>query len=101
MAGVSAETMAVSVATPLERQLSQIPGITQLTSQSTVGAFAMVGGLALSQPLTLYTTPVVYLYLDRLRLWFRSGREDPVLENERIKKLPPSRFRNSGGDDKF
>jgi len=30
---------------------------------------AIVGGLAFSQVLTLYTTPVVYLYLDRLRLW--------------------------------
>ena len=30
---------------------------------------AIVGGLVVSQILTLYTTPVVYLYLDRLRLW--------------------------------
>ncbi|MEI7839925.1 MAG: efflux RND transporter permease subunit [Methylococcaceae bacterium] len=31
---------------------------------------SIVGGLIFSQMLTLYTTPVVYLYLDRLRLWF-------------------------------
>jgi len=39
---------------------------------------SIVGGLVFSQMLTLYTTPVVYLYLDRFRLWFggrfRSGQ---------------------------
>jgi multidrug efflux pump len=30
---------------------------------------SIVGGLLVSQLLTLYTTPVVYLYLDRFRLW--------------------------------
>jgi multidrug efflux pump len=30
---------------------------------------AIVGGLLVSQILTLYTTPVVYMYLDRFRLW--------------------------------
>ncbi len=35
----------------------------------------IVGGLVVSQLLTLYTTPVVYLYLDRLRLWFARWRE--------------------------
>ncbi|MBO1112061.1 multidrug efflux RND transporter permease subunit [Bordetella petrii] len=34
----------------------------------------IVGGLILSQILTLYTTPVVYLYLDRFRLWARRRR---------------------------
>jgi multidrug efflux pump len=30
---------------------------------------SIVGGLLVSQALTLYTTPIVYLYLDRLRVW--------------------------------
>ena len=32
---------------------------------------AIVGGLLFSQFLTLYTTPVVYLYMDRLHQWFQ------------------------------
>jgi multidrug efflux pump len=35
---------------------------------------AIVGGLILSQLLTLYTTPVVYIYLDRFSLWLRRLR---------------------------
>ena len=36
--------------------------------------YAMVGGLLLSQMLTLYTTPVIYLYLDRLQHWLSPRR---------------------------
>jgi multidrug efflux pump len=35
----------------------------------------IVGGLIVSQMLTLYTTPVVYLFFDRMRLWFSSKQE--------------------------
>jgi multidrug efflux pump subunit AcrB len=37
---------------------------------------AIVGGLIVSQALTLYTTPVVYLYMERMRAWL--GRARPV-----------------------
>jgi hydrophobe/amphiphile efflux-1 (HAE1) family protein len=41
--------------------------------------YAIVGGLALSQILTLYTTPVVYIYLDRLQTWlFGDRRKHPA-----------------------
>jgi multidrug efflux pump len=35
---------------------------------------AIVGGLLVSQVLTLYTTPVVYLYVDRFRIWAQRRR---------------------------
>jgi multidrug efflux pump len=34
---------------------------------------SIVGGLVVSQLLTLYTTPVVYLYIDRARLWINNA----------------------------
>jgi hydrophobe/amphiphile efflux-1 (HAE1) family protein len=42
--------------------------------------YSMVGGLALSQVLTLYTTPVVYLYLARLQGWLQGGKSKPASE---------------------
>jgi HAE1 family hydrophobic/amphiphilic exporter-1 len=47
--------------------------------------YAMVGGLAVSQLLTLYTTPVVYLYLDRLQVWLRGGKHAPRPEPQLIR----------------
>jgi multidrug efflux pump len=38
----------------------------------------IIGGLIVSQMLTLYTTPVVYLYLDRFRLWWERLHRRPV-----------------------
>jgi hydrophobe/amphiphile efflux-1 (HAE1) family protein len=46
---------------------------------------AIVGGLIVSQALTLFTTPVVYLYLDRLSQWLTGRRDDknlPMVRDE-------------------
>ncbi len=44
--------------------------------------YTMVGGLIFSQALTLFTTPVVYLYLDRLSGAFRSRRKPKAIATE-------------------
>jgi multidrug efflux pump subunit AcrB len=45
--------------------------------------YAMVGGLAFSQVLTLYTTPVVYLYLERVQNWLSGKKkQQPLREVE-------------------
>ncbi|WP_407112185.1 efflux RND transporter permease subunit [Bradyrhizobium sp. LMG 9283] len=40
--------------------------------------FAIVGGLIVSQLLTLFTTPVVYIYLDKVSHWFGHQRRSPT-----------------------
>lgn len=50
--GASPETMASNVATPLERQFSLIPGITQMTSVNALGSTAITIQFELSQNLT-------------------------------------------------
>ena len=60
--------------------------------------YTMVGGLIVSQALTLFTTPIIYLYLDRLSHWLSggSGKAQPpkpknpveVLSAERERELP-------------
>jgi len=47
--------------------------------------YAMVGGLALSQLLTLFTTPVIYLYLDRLQSWLSGQKPE---HEEALEALP-------------
>jgi multidrug efflux pump len=49
---------------------------------------AIIGGMVISQILTLYTTPVVYLYLDRLSSWLHNRRRGRALRAGG--HLPPS-----------
>jgi len=51
---------------------------------------SIVGGLLVSQLLTLYTTPVVYLYLDRFRLWCGSLRGDATARRDAISGVSPN-----------
>jgi multidrug efflux pump subunit AcrB len=48
---------------------------------------AIVGGLIFSQMLTLYTTPVVYLYLDRFRIWFEGVRGKQKLKRSHMQDV--------------
>jgi multidrug efflux pump len=47
---------------------------------------AIVGGLLFSQVLTLYTTPVVYLYFDRMSIWWRRVRG----KSPKVEHVPPA-----------
>ena len=52
---------------------------------------AIVGGLIVSQWLTLYTTPVIYLYLDRFQYWLAGKRRRPTGEiPAAVPHVPPT-----------
>jgi len=58
---------------------------------------AFIGGLLVSQWLTLYTTPVVYLYLDRFAAWLGRSARQPRLA-ERLSRVPqPLEIEERGG----
>jgi len=46
--------------------------------------YTIVGGLLLSQVLTLYTTPVVYIYLDRLQTWMFRGKGNQAASDHAV-----------------
>jgi hydrophobic/amphiphilic exporter-1 (mainly G- bacteria), HAE1 family len=51
--------------------------------------YVMVGGLIVSQALTLFTTPVVYLYLDQLSEWLSRRRQPEVHHGEERQAAQP------------
>jgi hydrophobic/amphiphilic exporter-1 (mainly G- bacteria), HAE1 family len=50
--------------------------------------YTMVGGLVLSQALTLFTTPVIYLYLDELSLRFKRRRREKHPDAPQVEPSP-------------
>jgi multidrug efflux pump subunit AcrB len=68
---------------------------------------SIVGGLLLSQFLTLYTTPVIYLYLDRFGRWVNERRrrgevaqtELPLRTSTRLEHEPEPQFAGVNGED--
>ena len=51
--------------------------------------YSMVGGLAISQALTLFTTPVIFLYMDRLSNWITGAKREPLDKQAPTAVTPP------------
>ncbi len=66
--------------------------ILMTTMAALFGALPLIlpggGGLIFSQALTLYTTPVVYLYFDRLREWWENHRSEAMVRPHVVTGLP-------------
>jgi HAE1 family hydrophobic/amphiphilic exporter-1 len=67
--------------------------------------YAMVGGLLLSQALTLFTTPVVYLYLERAHAWYArrgqvrtAGPAAVIAQRDGVRTNPRATRRASAAD---
>jgi multidrug efflux pump subunit AcrB len=66
---------------------------------------SIVGGLLLSQFLTLYTTPVIYLYLDKFGSWIKERRNRGEIEQAQLplrtttKLEPEPQFAGVNGED--
>jgi HAE1 family hydrophobic/amphiphilic exporter-1 len=58
---------------------------------------AMVGGLVFSQLLTLFITPVIYLYLDRVVVWWRT-RHQPLAIREEPRATEPGTVQDFPGE---
>jgi predicted RND superfamily exporter protein len=50
---------------------------------------SIIGGLIVSQVLTLYTTPVIYLLMDTMRLWVQGRRRHEVVDKLRRPRVEP------------
>jgi HAE1 family hydrophobic/amphiphilic exporter-1 len=53
--------------------------------------YAMVGGLFVSQALTLFTTPVIYLYLDRFSSWITNWARSRSHDGMQDRDVHPTR----------
>lgn len=51
---------------------------------------SIIGGLVVSQLLTLYTTPVVYLYMDRFQNWCRSKKKSHSVHSDSTPESEPT-----------